>query len=376
MFTRKWVPLMAAVAVLASGATARAGGKGRECKPSGSANELGQTGAVAVAQPVEYWSKPWLLLTDKSTKPDKVRLVSADGQVIEIGKPPITVEPIQWLARGRAVYALGKGRSQTAGKTDVVMMRWGTDPRPRLMNLHTGVVVEGQMSAAFSNEFLALTWAERAADGALHRMLMIMDSEDPRVSEPKDLGTDDGAAARVQPLATKGFSVLWTSADGLKRATFDSFGKSTGATTTLAWPAPVPAGAKAIAVLQCNDRSWVVREIDEQLALDFGDSAGALKELTRMPLSANDEMTPMQCAADSIVIGRRTLDAKAGNVTLWVSTVDPNGKVHERRVRDKTGTATTIRIPQLIQEGAKLTSFWIEGEGAEAKVWSRELSCE
>jgi hypothetical protein len=370
------MPLMAAVAVGAMAGAAHAGGKGRECKPSGSANQLGQTGAVAVAQPVEYWSKPWLLLTDKPTKPDKVRLVSADGQVIEIGKPPITVEPIQWLARGRAVYALGKGRSQTPGKTDVVMMRWGTDPRPRLTNLHTGVVVEGQMSAAFSNEFLALTWAERDADGALHRMLMIMDSEDPRVSEPKDLGIDDGAAARVQPLATKGFSVLWTSADGLKRATFDSFGKSSAPTATMAWPAPAPAGAKAIAVLQCADRSWVVREIDKQLALDYGDPGGKLKELTRMPVSASDEMAPMQCAADSLVIGRRTLDTKAGNVTLWVSTVDTNGKVHERRVRDKSGSAADIRIPQLIQEGAKLTSFWIEGEGADAKVWSRELSCE
>jgi hypothetical protein len=359
---------------LGVGSFAAAHGKGRECKPSGMPNQLGQTGAVAVAQPVAYWSKPWLLVTDKSTKPDKVRLVSADGQVIEIGKPPITVEPVQWLARGRAVYALSKGRSQTAGKTDVVLMRWGTDPRPRLTELRTGITVEGQLSAAFANEFLAVTWAERGSDGALHRMVSFMDSEDLRVPKPLDLGPDDAGAARVQPL-DQGFVVLWTAPSGLMRANFSMFGKPSGAASTLAWSGTPPSGT-SLAVLQCNQRSWLVRQSNQELALAYADPGGAIKELARLPYSPDEAAQPMECVEDSIVVGRRTLDAKAGNVTFWVSTVDMSGKVHDRRVKDMRGTADDIRMPQFSQEGAKLTSWWIEGKGVEAKVWSRELSCE
>jgi hypothetical protein len=374
MFTRRlsWAAVMGLIA-LTSLAAAR--GKGRECKPSGSPNQLGQTGAVAVAQPVEYWSKPWLLVADKLTRPDKVRLVSASGDVVEIAKPPITVEPVQWLARGRAVYALGKGRSQTAGKIDVVLMRWGTDPRPRLTNIRTGVTLEGQLSAMFANEFLALSWAERASDGTLHRMVSIMDSEELRVPEPKDLGSDDAAAARVQAL-DKSFVVLWTSAQGLMRASFDLFGKPAAPVATLAW-ATKPAGeSSTLAVLQCADRSWLVRQTGQELALAYGEPSGTLKEIARLPLSPEATLLPTQCIDDSIVIGRRTLDAKAGSVTLWASTVDVAGKVHDRRVKDTHGSADDIRMPQFSQTGAKLTSWWIEGTGVEAKVWSRELSCE
>jgi hypothetical protein len=376
LFSRIGIGMVAIAAIGALGSIATARGKGRECKPSGLPNQLGQTGAVAVAQPVEYWSKPWLLVADKQMKPDKIRLVSAGGEVIEIGKPPITVEPVQWLARGRAVYALSKGRSQTAGKTDVVLMRWGTDPRPRLTEIRTGVTLEGQLSAAFVNEFLAVSWAEKRSDGTLQRMVSFMDSEQLRVGEAKALGLDSGSAARVQPME-KSFAVLWTAPDGVMRASFDQFGKATSAVTTLAWAPnnPASSSAPALAVLQCDGRAWLMRDAGQELALS-GETQGAMKELTRLPITPGEAWLPFQCVDDMIVIGRRTLDHKAGNITLWVSTVDLTGKVRDRRVKDTRGSADDIRMPQFSQAGAKLTSWWIEGKGPDAKVWSRELSCD
>ncbi len=366
---------MIGVAIVAAslvGSIAAAGGnKARECKPSGMPNALGQTGAVAVAQPVEYWSKPWLLVTDKPTRPDKVRLVSAGGEIIEIGKPPITVEPVVWLARGRAVYALGRGRSQIQGKTDVVLMRWGTDPRPRITILRTADVVDGALSAAFTNEFFAATWAEKSKDGSMRRYASFLDIEDPKIKEPVDLGPDSGAAARVQALI-KGFALVWASSEGLRTATFDSWGKPVGATKTMAWKGQ----PTALSVVQCAERTWIVRESGKELALVSGDAAGAMKELARVPMSPDKELMPVSCVDNQLVIARRTLDSKAGNVTFWISTVDATGKVRDRRVKDTRGTLDDIRMPQLSQTGAKLTSWWIEGQGQDAKVWSREISCD
>ena len=375
MFTCKVVSWTTVLGLWAWASFAAAHGNSHECKPTGSPNALGQTGEVAVAQPVEYWSKPWLLVADKQTRPDKVRLVSAGGDIIDIAKPPITVEPVKWLARGRAVYALSKGRSQTAGKTDVVLMRWGTDPRPRLINIRTGITLEGELGAVFSNEFLALSWAEKTADGSLHRMLVTLDTEDIKVTEPKDLGADDGSTLRVQT-QDKTFIVLWTSKSGLMRASFDQFGKASGPVLTLAYGDTSKGPRSTLAALHCGDRSWLVRQSGQDLSLSYGGASGALKELTQLPLAPDATLLPTQCVEGSIVIGRRTLDAKAGNVTLWVTTVDQAGKVHDRRVKDVRGSADEIRMPQFSQVGDKLTSWWIQGSGVEAKVWSRELRCD
>lgn len=375
MVTRNCFSWAALVGLLAWAPLAAAHGNNLECKPSGSPNAHGQTGAVAVAQPVEYWSKPWLLVADKQARPDKVRLVSASGDIVDIAKPPITVEPVKWLARGRAVYALSKGRSQTQGKTDVVLMRWGTDPRPRLINIRTGITLEGELGAEFSNEFLALSWAEKAADGGLHRMFVTMDAEDIKVPEPKDLGPDTGSTLRIQAQDKK-FTVLWTSKAGLMRASFDQFGKAASPVQTLAYRDPSKPPTSALAALQCGERAWLVTQNGQELALSYGEASGPLKELTRLPLAPDATLLPAQCVENSIVIGRRTLDSKAGNVTLWVTTIDQAGKVHDRRLKDMHGKADDIRMSQFSQIGDKLTSWWIEGSGAEAKVWSRELSCQ
>jgi hypothetical protein len=109
--------------------------------------------------------------------------------------------------------------------------------------------------------------------------------------------------------------------------------------------------------------------------LSYGDTSGSLKQLTQLPLAPDATLLPIQCASGSIVIGRQTLDKKAGGVTLWVTTVDQAGKVHDQRVKDVRGNPEEIRMLQFSQFGDKLTSWWIQGAGIEAKVWSRELSC-
>jgi hypothetical protein len=206
-------------------------------------------------------------------------------------------------------------------------------------------------------------------------MVGFLDSEELRIPEAHDLGSDSAAAARVQAI-DNGFAVLWTSQDGVMRAMFDRFGKPTGAVAKLPWKSTPAVATTNLGIVQCADRSWLVRETSKELALAYWDANGALKELTHLPTSPTETLLPMQCADDSLVIGRRTLDTKGGNVVLWVSTVDLAGKVHDRRVKDMRGTADDIRMPQFSQAGAKMTSWWIQGKGAEAKVWTRELSCE
>jgi hypothetical protein len=359
------------LAIVITASAASADRKQHECKPTGMPNQLGNTGAIVVAQPVDYWSKPWLLVTDKQTRPDKIRLVSPQGEVVEIGKPPITVDPVLWLARGRAVYALGRGRSQIAGKVDLTLLRWAADPRPRMTVLRTVDAIEAPITAAFESEFLAVSWAEKAPDGTLHRMVTFVDSEELRIKEPIDLGADSGDAARIQPL-NKGFVVLWTSAAQLKRAVFSHFGQAIAPTTTLAMTSAAP----ALGLLHCADRTWLLHEVGKELGLEAGGAEGALAVLARLPMAPHEELLAFQCVDDTVVIGRRTLDAKASNITFWISTVDATGKVRDRRIKDTRGGLDEIRMPQFSLIGDKLTSWWIEGQGLEAKVWSRPISCE
>jgi hypothetical protein len=206
-------------------------------------------------------------------------------------------------------------------------------------------------------------------------MLVTIDTENIKVPEPKDLGADDGSALRVQA-HDKAFFVLWTAKAGLMRASFDQFGKPGSAIVTLPFGDTNKAPGGTLAVLRCGDRSWLVRQSGQELALSYAAQSGTLRELTRLPLAPDATLLPTQCVEGSIIIGRRTLDAKANSVTLWATTVDQTGKVHDRRVKDVRGSADEIRMAQFSQIGDKLTSWWIQGAGVEAKVWSRELSCE
>ncbi|HKU37770.1 MAG TPA: hypothetical protein VJR89_06470, partial [Polyangiales bacterium] len=312
---------------------AAAGDKARECKPSGAPQALGEIGPLATAQPVDYWSEAWLLVTDKQVKAEHVRLVAAAGKSIELGKPPITAEPQYWLARGRAVYAVAKGRSQTAGKTDVVLMRWGTDPRPRMTILRTTGNVGGHFNGVFAQEFLVVTWTEQGADGKLHRMASFLDSEDLRVGEPRDLGVDNGGMSRVLAVG-KSFVVLWSGDKGLMRAAFDLHGKPA------APPAVVPGAntSNAIALAQCGERVWLVSQGSKDLSVASGALAGPVKSVAQLPLLPSGDTLQLQCVGESVALTRRMLSTKGDNVTLWVSTIDPSGKLRERRVKDTKGT--------------------------------------
>jgi hypothetical protein len=366
--------VVAAAALLAASTSithAAAGGKTRECKAGAAPSPFGETGAIVSAQPVDYWGEPWLLVTDKLIKPEKVRLLSASGRLLEFGKPPSTVEPIHWLARGRALYAIGKGRSQSEGKIDLVLMRWGSDPRPRLTVLRTTDSLDGQMTGAFTNEFLMVSWAERGAGGKLHRMASFLDSEELRVPEPQDLGPDNGAAVQVVA-APKGFSVLWTSDQGVMRAAFDMRGKVTTPPTAIAW------SDKSIVrgLLQCGQRLWLAHDAGKELALSSGNIDGPITELARLPSTPGPDFLPMQCVDESVVIGHRAVSIKEDNIVLWISTVDASGKVRDRRVKDMHGTVDDIRLPQLSVAGSKLVGWWVEGQANATKVWSREISCD
>jgi hypothetical protein len=345
--------------------------KGRECKPSGAPQALGEVGPLGVAQPVDYWSEAWLLVTDKQVKADHVRLIAAAGKSIELGKPPITAEPQYWLARGRAVYAIAKGRSQTAGKTDVVLMRWGTDPRPRMTILHTADTVGGQLNGAFANEYLAVTWAEKGSDGKLHRQASFMDSEDLRISPPQDLGLDSGGPSRTLAVG-KSFVVLWTGTSGLTRASFDLHGKSAGPVMQIGGVN----GSSVRAIAQCGERLWAVSDGSKELSVASGPLTGPLKNLTQLPLTPSGDPLQLQCVDDGIALTRRMLSTKGDNITLWISTIDKTGKLRERRVKDIKGNADDIRMPQLAATGGKLVSWWAEGADPVAKLWAREITCE
>ena len=84
----------------------------------------------------------------------------------------------------------------------------------------------------------------------------------------------------------------------------------------------------------------------------------------------------MLCADDSAVVAHRTIHAKAGNVVFWISTIEPSGKVRDRRIKDVAGTADTIRMPLLAAVGDLRSAFWVEGGGQDAKLWSRSIVCE
>ena len=366
---RGWTMISMGV-VLSALSVRAAADKGRECKPSGAPQALGEVGAVGVAQPVEYWSQPWLLVTDKQVKAEHVRLVAAEGKLIELQKPPITAEPQYWMARGRAVYALAKGRSQTAGKTDVVLMRWGTDPRPRMTILHTTDSVGGQFNGAFASEYLAVTWTEKAKDGKLHRFASFMDSEDLRIAPPQDLGVDSGGVSRTMSFG-KTFVVLWSGEKGVMRASFDRSGK-------VVTPAAPVQGTTitARALAQCGERVWVVADAGKELSISSGPNAGPLKSVSKLPMPPSGDPVQLQCVDEGVALTRRMLSTKGDNVTLWISTIDPSGKLKERRVKDIKGGADDIRMPQLAATGEKLVTWWAEGADPSAKLWAREISCD
>ncbi len=283
------------------------------------------------------------------------------------------MEPTRFLSRGRAVYAVGTGRSQTAGKTDVVLVRWGTDSRPRLTKIATVDQLAAPPSAALVEEFMAILWAEPDANGKLRTRASFLDVEELKVAPPQEIGAYVKGFADITA-AERGFVALWTGERGFVRAGFDLRGKSTAAAAALKWDEATPVRA----AIACGAQTWIVHEAGaDKVAVSVGDSQGAHKVATLASSdSTMDKTAPtMLCADDSVVIAHRTLHEKAGNVVFWISTVDPSGKTRERRVKDAAGSAETIRMPVLSAAGDTRSAFWVEGGGREAKLWSRSIVC-
>jgi len=361
---------LAILSVLAEPGAAGARGKPRECKPDGQPVAIGGQGAIETAEAVGGENR--ILAADKAVKPSKLHLISPDGEAIDLASPPWTMEPSRWLSRGHAVYAVGTGRSQTQGKTDVVLVRWGMDSRPRLTKVATIDQLAAPPRAALVNEFMAVMWAEAGAGGKPVARAAFIDMEEVKVGAALDLGsyTKDGFADIST--ADKGFVALWSSDKGLMRASFDVRGK-----TTVAAAALERTESSAVrSAIACGERLWVLHDGGAgKLGVSTADASGALKQVATLASSDTDR-APLLCADDSVVVAHRTINAKANNVVFWISTIEPSGKTRERRVKDMAGTAETIRMPLLAAAGDARSAFWIEGGGADAKLWSRAIVCE
>jgi hypothetical protein len=365
---------LTALSILGDPGAADARGKPRDCKPNGQPVAIGGQGAIEVTEAVEYEGESRILAADKAVKPSKLHLISPSGTAFDLPNPPWTMEPTRWLSRGRAVYAVGTGRSQTQGKTDVVLVRWGTDSRPRLTKITTLDSIASPPRAALVGEFMAVMWAEAGAGGKITMRASFIDIEELKVGEPKDLGTYAKDGFTDIGAAGKGFVALWGSDKGLMRAAFDVRGKATAAAAVL----ERKDGSAVRSAITCGDRLWLTHDGKEgKLSVSTSDAAAPVQEVASLSSSGN-EPASLICADDNVIVAHRTINAKANNVVFWISTIEPTGKVRERRVKDMAGTAETIRMPLLAatSTGEARSAFWVEGGGADAKLWSRAIVCE
>jgi len=158
----------------------------------------------------------------------------------------------------------------------------------------------------------------------------------------------------------------------LMRAAFDVRGSNTAKAAALEWKD----GSAVHSAISCGERLWLVHDGEPgKLAVSTSDPSSALHRVASLAASSGGD-TPMLCADENAVVAHRVINEKAGNVVLWLSTVEPSGKTHERRVKDVAGNADTIRMPVLAAAGNTRSAFWVEGGGQDAKLWSRAIVCE
>jgi hypothetical protein len=369
--------VLASIALLVASAprAADARGKPHECKPDGAPVALGAQDAIEMAEPIPYSGSNHIVSADKLKKPSKLRLISASGEAIELPNPPWTMEPTRFLSRGRAIYAVGSGRSQTAGKTDVMLVRWGTDSRPRLTKIATIDRLAAPPRAALVDEFMAVLWAEPDANGKLHARASFIDIEELKVGAVQDLGSyaQDGFAEITA--AGHGFVALWSTEQGVMRAALDVRGKGTAAPAILQWKD----ASTVHAAIACDAQTWLLHDAGiDKVAVSVTDAQGVARKVTTLASSdtaAERNGATLLCANDNVLVAHRTVHAKAGNVVFWISTVEPSGKTRERRIKDVSGASDTIRMPALSAAGGARSAFWVEGDGRDAKLWSRSIVC-
>lgn len=362
------------LALVSAPSTGLARGKGiRECKPSSPAVDYPLEGAHDALQMLEARGQRFLLTTDDAAKPTKFKLLSSQGDAIELGKPQVTTEPTHFVARGQGIYAAGSVRSLTSGKKDVVLVRWGSDPRPRATVLSTTDRVDAKPVAALVNEYVTVAWAEPSADGKSRLRAVSIDLEELKQSEIRELGSFAPGGSLQAFRHDKSVVLVWSAPEGLMRVVLDAHAKVTAPAHAVKHDA-----ARALRGMQlCADRLWLLSDASgKEIAVSFADASGAVADVAKLPATPHAERLPMMCLDAGVVVAHPTYTEKSQNSVLWVTAIDVDGKKRERRLKDDKGTPDDVRSLQL--EGASEPSgvFWVQGRGKDAKFVYRALGCQ
>jgi hypothetical protein len=338
----------------------------RECDPGGPPSAVADLAPASSTRPLQRQEEGWLVAASKSQRP---RLFSPKGEAIELPQPPSSAETTAWVARGRAVFAIGTAPSQAHGKTNVVLLRWGVDNRPRVTALASVDSVTTKPVAALAGERLAVAWGQPGRDGHSHLMLSVTDLEELRVESPVDLGVQRGAL-RIAA-SNSGFVVMWANEQGVRRALYDAKGKPSGAAQAVAG-----IGKDAPRTLErCGEQAFLLHDAGKEVAISTLDANGTAKEIARVPAPPAGEPIATSCVGEALAIGHRVVSPKGDNVVLWLSTLGANGKLRQRKVRDVRGTPDAMHSLQLTAEPGGLRAWWLQGEAATAQLWARDVVC-
>ncbi|HMI93215.1 MAG TPA: hypothetical protein VK509_17715 [Polyangiales bacterium] len=363
--SRAWLAGALAIALAPALVSAR-GPIVRECDPGGPPAAVADLAPSSSTRPLQRQEEGWLVAASKSQRP---RLFSPKGEAIELPQPPSSAETTSWVARGRAVFAVGTAPSQAHGKTNVVLLRWGVDNRPRVTALASVESVSSKPVAALAGERLAVVWGEPRADRRSHLMLSITDLEELRVQSPIDLGVQQGEA-RIAA-SESGFVVMWANEKGVQRALYDAKGKQSGAVQVIAG-----VGKDTPRTLQrCGEQAFLLHDAGNEVAISTLDASGVAKQIARVPAPPAGEPIATSCVGDSLAIGHRVVSPKGDNVVLWLSTLGATGKLRQRKVRDVRGSSDALHSLQLTSEPGGLRAWWLQGEAATAQLWARDVVC-
>ena len=351
---------------------AQAGGKGRECKPGAAPSSYTLDGMVGFAEAVEYQNDSYILTADRGVHPDQVRLFSASADGVLLAKAPSSVEISSWLAHGVGVFAVGKARNPSSGDADIVLLRWGSESRPKLSTLWTGKAIDVAARAALSGTYLGAAWSATGEDGQPHVFVSTIDLDDIRIRDALDLGpTTAGTFLAIVP-GVKSFSVIWQADTKLMRALVDVHGTAKGPAITLGEASGSPRGA-----IVCGDQVWLTHDSgSKDIAVAVTEEGAKLHDVAHIVSTPEHDRLPMSCLEQSVVIGHRTEAAKDGSIVFWVSTVDGKGNLRERRIKDIKGGEESLRDIQLAGSGDKRQAVWFEGKGPGVKIYFRDLVCD
>ena len=338
----------------------------QQCEPGGLPTAIAGAVQIESTRSLQRADQGWLVAAAKSQRP---RLFSPAGEAIELPQAPASAETTDWVARGRAVFAVGTAPSQRNGQTNVVLLRWGVDNRPKVTALATVEKVTAKPAAAVGGERLAVAWGQLGSDKHPHVMVSVVDLEELRVQTPVDLGAQRGEV-RVAA-SDSGFIVMWANAQGVQRALFDAKGKPSAANALVAG-----IGTEAPRTLErCGDRAWLLHDSGKsEVAIATLDANGSVHDLAKLPAPPAGEPMAARCVGDGLAIGHRVVSSQGDNV-VWISTVGASGKLRQRKVKDMRGAPDAIRSLQLTSEPHGLRAWWLQGDSATAQLWSRGVVC-